>query len=143
MLKSFNLSNKTLFYYDCEKQTIARFPSKSNLLMKGSDNSLYFGLKTNETVSKILCEFFHVKNINQINGLNFDMSSGGEIVNVIININAEGQIQIKICKDGTIGRLTSNYAFNEMIDYDFTNMLLVVDFKHREIRFKDPNELKL
>lgn len=143
MLKSFSLSTKTLFYYDCEKQTIARFPSNSNLLMKGSDNSLYFGMKSNEIVKKILCDFFNVKNIDQINGLNFDMSSGGEIVNVIVNINADGQIQIKICKDGTIGRLASNYAFNEMIDYDFTKMLLVVDFKHKEIRFKNPNELKL
>lgn len=143
MLKTCSLSNNSLFYYDIEKQTIARFPSNSNLLLKGSDNSLYFGMTSNSSIKKIFCDFFKVKDINSINGLNFDMSCGGEIVNVIVNLNAEGQIQIKICKDGTMGRLASNYAFNEMKEFDFKKMLIVVDFKHKEIRFKDPNELKL
>ena len=58
-------------------------------------------------------------------------------------LNAEGQIQIKICKDGTMGRLAANYAFKEMKEFDFTKMLLVVDFQGKEIRFKDPNELQL
>lgn len=143
MLKSFNLSTRSVFYYDTERKTLARFPSKSNLLPHGSDNSLYFGMKSNDEVSKMFCEFFNVKKIDNINGLNFDMSCGGEIVNVVINLNAEGQIQVKICKDGTMGRLTSNYSFDEMQEFDFTKMLIVVDFMHKEIRFKNPNELRL
>ena len=143
MLKTCSLSKKIFFYYDMEKQTIARFPSKSNLLSRGSDNSLYFGITSNDYVSKLLCDFFNVTSIDKINGLNFDMDSGGELVNVVINLNAEGQIQIKICKDGTMGRLAANYAFKEMKEFDFTKMLLVVDFQGKEIRFKDPNELQL
>lgn len=143
MLKTYDLSKKLTIYYDVDRQTIARTPTKANLLSRGSDNSLYFGITTNEAVCKIFCDFFKVNKIEEINSLNYDMSCGGEIVNVVINLNAEGQIQIKICKDGTIGRLTSNFAFAEMVEYDFTKMLLVVDFKHKEIRFKDPYKLEL
>lgn len=143
MLKSCSLSKNSLFYYDNEKMTIARFPTQSNLLQKGSDNSLYFGMKQNEDIAKIFVNFFKKKNIDEINGLNFDMQCGDDQANVVVNLNAEGQIQIKICKDGTMGRLTDNYAFNMMKEYDFTKMLLVVDFNNKEIRFKDPNELNL
>ena len=48
-------------YYDIEKQTIARFPSNSNLLLKGSDNSLYFGMTSNSSIKKIFCDFFLVQ----------------------------------------------------------------------------------
>ena len=143
MLRSYALSKKNIIYYDIEKKTIARFPSNSNLLAKGSDNSLYFGMDKNEDVKKIFCELFKKNNIREISGLNFDMKCGYEDVNVVLNINAEGQIQIKLMKDGTMSRLTNNYAFTEMKQFDFTKMLLVIDFTNKEVRFKDPEDLFL
>ena len=143
MLRSYALSKKNIIYYDLEKKTIARFPSNSNLLAKGSDNSLYFGMDKNEDIKKIFCELFEKNNIKEISGLNFDMKCGFDDVNVVLNINAEGQIQIKLMKDGTMCRLTNNYAFNEMKQFDFTKMLLVIDFINKEVRFKDPNDLFL
>lgn len=143
MLRSYALSKKNIIYYDIEKKTIARFPSNSNLLAKGSDNSLYFGMDKNEDVKKIFCELFNKNNIREISGLNFDMKCGYEDVNVVLNINAEGQIQIKLMKDGTMSRLTNNYAFTEMKQFDFTKMLLVIDFTNKEVRFKDPEDLFL
>lgn len=143
MLRSYALSKKNIIYYDIEKKTIARFPSNSNLLAKGSDNSLYFGMDRNEDVKKIFCELFKKNNIREISGLNFDMKCGYEDVNVVLNINAEGQIQIKLMKDGTMSRLTNNYAFTEMKQFDFTKMLLVIDFTNKEVRFKDPEDLFL
>ena len=143
MLKTCNLSKKSFFYYDIENLTIARFPSKSNLKTKGSDNSLYFGMKNNDDAKSVFCDFFNVKTIEKINGLNFDMKCGYETVNVIVNINAEGQIQIKIMKDGTMNRLASNNSFDNMISLNYTQMLLVIDFKNKEIRFKNPIELYL
>ncbi len=144
MLKTYHqYGKKFYFYYDTEKQTIARFPTKSNLLLNGSDNSLFFGLTSDATLCKLMCEFFGVSRIKEISGLSYEMSCGGEMVDVVVNVNAEGQIQIKLCKNGTMGRLSSNYAFEEMREIDFTQWLIVIDFKHKEIRFKDPQELKL
>ena len=143
MLKSYSLSRNNIFYYDINKKTIARFPSNSNLLSKGSDNSLYFGMTSNEDVKKIFCDFFGKKNIKEISGLNFDMACGYDDVNVVVNINGEGQIQIKLMKDGTMNRLTSDYSFNEMKQFDFTKMLIVIDFLNKEVRFKNPEDLFL
>lgn len=143
MLKSYSFSKNTLFYYDIENKTIARFPTHSNLKIKGSDNSLYFGMSNIVPLQEIFTSLFDVKKIDQISGLNFDFNCGYENVNVVVNINAEGQIQIKIMKDGTMGRLADNHSFDKMISYDYTKMLLVVDFKNKQIRFKDPIELLL
>lgn len=144
MIETCPFSNRgNIFYYDIEKKVIARFPSKSNLLSKGSDNSLYFGTNKNENIVKIFCKLFDVKKIDEISNLNYDMKSGNDNVNVILNLNFEGQIQIKIMKDGTMSRLSQNFAFRKMKQYDFTKMLIVIDFNNREIRFKDPNELSL
>jgi hypothetical protein len=141
MLKSCSLSKNRVFYYDIEAKTIARFPSKSNLLPNGSDNSLYFGMRSSEMICSIFCQLFGVNDIAEISGLNFDMKCGDEIVNVVLNLNKQGQVQVKIMKNGTISRLTTNYSFSEMKEFDFTKMLLVIDFKNKEIRFKNPKEL--
>ena len=143
MVNVFNLSKNSAFYYDCENKTLGRFPTKSNLKAHGSDNSLYFGMISNNRLCKIFCDLFKVDDITKIYGKNFDMTCGNEKVNVICNINKEGQIQIKLAKDGTMYRLTSNYAFDNMIDYDFTKMLIVIDFIKKEVRFKNPKELLL
>ena len=131
------------FYYDLENKTVARFPTKSNIKPHGSDNSLYFGMVGNKEVESIFCKLFDVKTITNVSNKNFDMQCGDETVNVVCNLNAEGQIQVKIMKDGTMFRLTNNYSFDRMKEYDFTKMLIVVDFLNKQIRFKDPNELIL
>lgn len=144
MLKTYcQYRKKFYFYYDVEAQTIARFPTKSNLRLSGSDNSLFFGLTSDANLCDLLCEFFSVSKIENISTLTYKMKCGKETVDVALNVNAEGQIQVKVCKNGTMGRLASNYAFEEMKEIDFTQWLIVVDFARKEIRFKDPKELKL
>lgn len=143
MLRYYNLSKNNYFYYDLDNKTIARFPTKSNLSLHGSDNSLYFGMISNEEVYELFCNFFTVKDLNAINGKDYEMKCGIDDVKVVFNINAQGQIQIKIKNDGTMGRLANNYAFEKMKNIDFTKMLIVVDFLKMEIRFKDPSELEL
>ena len=64
MLQTYNLAG-TVIYYDSDKKVIARYPSKSNLLLKGADNSLYFGMTSNSDVDKIFCKIFSVSNINE------------------------------------------------------------------------------
>ena len=143
MLNSYTLTKTAPVYYDLERKTIGRFPSNSNLLMKGSDNSLYFGIKDNEKTASIFCQLFDVKSIDKISGLVFEMKCGNEKVNVVVNINLQGQIQIKIPKDGALNRLTNCYSFEKMEAIDFTRRIVVIDFLNKEIRFKDPNDLIL
>ena len=142
MLQTYSLAG-TVIYYDAYKKILARCPSKSNLLLKGADNSLYFGIATNNEVAKIFCKIFNVSSVKKIQDLKYDLSFCGEIIEVFININAEGQVQVRFNNDGTIGRILSRYADEELRNIDFTKMLLVVDFCHKEIRVKDPDELRL
>ena len=142
MLQTYSLAG-TVIYYDAHKKILARCPSKSNLLLKGADNSLYFGIATNNEVAKIFCKIFNVSSVKKIQDLKYDLSFCGEIIEVFININAEGQVQVRFNNDGTIGRILSRYADEELRNIDFTKMLLVVDFCHKEIRVKDPDELRL
>lgn len=143
MVQAIKLNKRNVIYYDVEKKTIARFPTKSNLIDASSDNSLYFGLVGNEEVEKVICSILDVTNINEMSGKKYNMKCGSEIVNVICNINSQSQIQIKVAKDGSMGKLASDYAYNRMKEYDFTKMLIVVDFANCELRIKDPLELDL
>lgn len=143
MLNSYALTKTTPIYYDIERKCIGRYPSNSNLLMKGSDNSLYFGIKDNVKTTDIFCRLFNVKKIEDISGLSYTMKCGNETVNVVVNVNFQGQIQIKIPKDGALNRLTNLYSFEKMEAIDFTKRIVVIDFFKKEIRFKDPNELIL
>ena len=71
------------------------------------------------------------------------MKCGNEMVDVVLNVNFQGQIQIKIPKDGALNRLTNLYSFERMENIDFTKRIVVIDFLKKEIRFKDPSELIL
>lgn len=143
MLSSYALTKQSPVYYDLERKTIGRYPSNSNLLMKGSDNSLYFGIKDNVKTVEVFRQLFKVKNIDDISGLTYSMKCGNEVVDVTVNINHQGQIQIKIPKDGALNRLTNLYSFEKMESIDFTKRIVVIDFLNSEIRFKDPNDLVL
>ena len=143
MVKTYSLNKNNTYYYDLDNKCIARFPSKSNLLPNGSDNSLYFGNKNNECVQSIFCSLFEVDSIDKINGKHYKMKCIDEKVDLETNINADGQVQLKIMKNGTMFRLANNYSLIEMKKWDFTKMLLVVDFANNEIRFKNPKELYL
>ena len=100
-------------------------------------------MTSNSDVDKIFCKIFSVSNIKKIQDLKYDLSFCGEIIEVFININAEGQIQVRFNNDGTIGRILSKYEDAEHEKIDFTKMLLVVDFSHNEIRVKNPAIFKL
>ena len=143
MLKSCELTSTASFYYDADKKTIARFPTNSNLIPKGSDNSLYFGMTSNRKAYKAICELFGIKDLSKISGTVFPMSCGSNDVDVTFNINAQGQMQLKLSKDGILYKLTNDFAYRSMIAFDFTKVLLVFDFVNKEIRFKDPNLLSL
>lgn len=45
------ISDKLIIYCDYERKIIERVPSQSNLSKIGLDNSLYFGMKTNNTIT--------------------------------------------------------------------------------------------
>lgn len=135
MLQTYTLSG-TVIYYDIERKTIARIPSKSNLLLKGADNSLYFGIKSNTEIAKVFCNIFSVTNIKKIQDLKYGLSFCGEIVDVFLNINKDEQIQVRFPGDGTIGRLLSKYADAEKEEIDYSQALIVLDFAHGEMRIK-------
>ena len=143
MLRSCELSSTASFYYDLDKKTIARFPTNSNIIPKGSDNSLYFGMIANKKAQKIFKDFFGVKDLTSFSGTVFPMICGSNDVDVTFNINAQGQIQLKLSKDGILYKLTNDYSYKSMSRFDFTKVLLVFDFVNNEIRFKDPNLLAL
>ena len=143
MLKSCELSKSSYFYYDLESKAIARFPTKSNLILKGSDNSLYFGMITNDRACEVLRKLFKVKKIEDIENTVFKMACGNNDVDVVFNINAQGQLQFKLLKDGVMNKLAGDYAFKNDYRHEFTKMLLVLDFKNLTIRFKDSRDLVL
>src|SRR5690554_4060028 len=108
-MESYKLGGKVVYYFDLNSQTIARIPTKSNLKFKGSDNSLYFGLISNKGSKEILCALLKNKNIEELNGHFYEMLSYGLKVQVELNINKEGQIQLKLGQDGLMRRLFLNY----------------------------------
>ncbi len=98
---------------------------------------------TNAIACKVFYDFFGTKKIEKLQGKTFDMTCEENDVKVVFNINAQGQIQLKLLKDGFMRKLANDYSFTKMQAFDFTKMLLVLDFEKNEIRFKDPNELRL
>ena len=142
MLLTYTKKN-LVFYYDLEEKKIGRFPTKSNLYKNGSDNNLFFGLDNDKNVCNIFRSLFNVSKIAAIKGMSFSMICGEENVQVELNINAQRQIQIKICKNGTTSRLANDYCYEKIVERDMTKMLLVLDFSRREIHFTDPSIFKL
>lgn len=141
-MQSFKIRNN-IVYFDETKRTIARIPTSSNLKKTGSDNSLYFGTTANETTKDILRKIVGTKNFNDINGLNLEMFGYGAPVDVTLNINNQGQIQIKINHNGMMRKLFDKFqlTIKEIIPED--QVLIVIDFRNLEIRFKKLSDLDL
>lgn len=142
-MESYKLKSKIVFYYDFNNQTIARIPTKSNLKYKGSDNSLYFGTISNIGSKEIFCELLRKKSIDKINGLNMKMMGYGIPVDVNFNINKEGQIQIKVMHDGMMRKLFEKFQLTIKESIEESKVLIVIDFKNFDIRFKKIVDLEL
>lgn len=150
MLQTYSLGSN-IVYFDYELQTIARQPTKSNLRSKGSDNSLYFGIASSLEICNILCKFFHVKKIGDLQGKTFSMKCGYSNVTIEFNINKQGQIQSKMIldnsKDGVMNSLFMDYILNYNGTINGTintnHFLIILDFLNQKIRFKNIDELCL
>ena len=142
-MSSIKISNFEVFY-EIENMTIGRRPSKSNLKQHGSDNSLYFGTTANEQMCDILCKMFKYESINEFHDKNFDMKSHGGIdVIVSTNINKEGQLQIKINKNGMMHDIFNGFLMDEMDDIDPKDIIIVVDFKNLNVRIRKIKDFRL
>lgn len=142
-MSSIKISNFEVFY-EIENMTIGRRPSKSNLKQYGSDNSLYFGMISNEQMCDILCKMFNYKSINEFHNKNFDMKSHGGIdVVVSTNINKDGQLQIKLNKNGMMHDIYNGFLMDEMDDVDPKDIIIVVDFKNLNVRVRKIKDFRL
>lgn len=131
-------------YYEIENMTIGRKPSKSNLKEHGSDNSLYIGLKTNEQISDMLCKMFNYKDILEFHDKSFQMKSHGGIeVLVTTNINKDGQLQIKINKNGMMHEIYNEFLLDSMEDINPNDIIIVVDFKKMNVRVRKISDFRL
>lgn len=138
MLRTYKRNRNFCIFYDIENKIIARYPTNSNLKVTGSDNSLYFGLVNDPVAVGIMKAILEISNIYDMQDKEFNMNCCGEIAHVKLNINHEGQLQVKIVENGMMSRLTTNYAYTTLQEIDFTKMLFVIDFLNKEIRFSKP-----
>ena len=143
MLESISLNSKLIFYYDVEKGTIARKPSKSNLLRVSSDNSLYCGVVGNKACEKMLCSIFGLKRISQFNERTIEMSGYGISCKVYLKISKQQQLQIKIDDDPIMHDLFNSFLLEEMEPLSCDEVLLVLDIKNKKIRFKKIRDMEL
>lgn len=143
MLESISLGSKLVWYYDVDKQVLARKPSKSNLLKVSSDNSLYCGVIGNKQSEKMLCAIFGLKKISMFDGLSIDMDGYGINCKVYLKISKQNQMQIKIGDDPVMHDLFNAYLLEMMEELTNEDVLLVIDVKNKKIRFKKIKEMEL
>ena len=145
-MKMWKCNDKEVFICDTEKKVIARRPTKSNLKITGSDNSLYFGTINDGPAVKTICKILSIPSLKKFKeNVQFKMQSGSFVVNMKTNVNKDGQIQFKIEKDGLLYLLFEEWCLmkglleSEVID----NLIIVFDFKNMEIRFNTFPEINL
>ncbi len=143
MIESVSLNSKLIWYYDIEKGTIARKPSKSNLLKVSSDNSLYCGVVGNKASEKMLCSIFGLKRIAQFDEQIIEMSGYGISCKVYLKISKQQQLQIKIGDDPIMYDLFNSFLLEKMEPLSSDDVLLVLDVKNKKIRFKKIKEMEL
>jgi len=135
-MDSISLDRRTKIYFDIHNKIIGRKPTKSNLRHTGSDNSLYIGMSNNEIMSGVIKKIFSCSSVNDYKNKEYTMNAYGINVHVSTNINKDGQLQIKICGNGTMYLILSNYKkfFNRVNEQE---LILFVDFKNNKIYFKE------
>ena len=143
MLESISLGSKLVWYFDVDKQVIARKPSKSNLLKVSSDNSLYCGVVGNKESEKMLCAIFRLKKISMFDGMSMDMNGYGISCKVYLKISKQNQLQIKIGDDPVMYDLFNAFLLETMESLTNEDVLLVLDIKNKMIRFKKIKEMEL
>lgn len=136
-MATFSLSKNNSFNYDIEKKTLSRLPTSSNMKEKGSDNSLYFGMTSNAEVKNIFCRIFDVNDIDEIQGKTFKMKFYSLEVDTVLNINKEGQIQIKMGKNGIMNKLFQFHIYHKMKSYNEDYPEILFDFLNNKISFCD------
>lgn len=135
---------KVDLYYEIDNKTIGRMPSNSNLKTNGSDNSLYLGMKKNEQLCDIICKIFKYSSIDEFDGKEFDMKSyGGIDVMVSTNINNDGQIQIRINKNGMMRDIYTEFLLEQEDDIQPQDVIIVVDFINMNVRIKKIKDFRL
>lgn len=135
-MEKIQISNKLTIYCDYDGKIIGRTPSPSNLSESGSDNSLYFGMKTNEKCSEIVCKILDIPFISSFSGRSFNMDFYGENIEVQTNINNDGQLQFKIVGNGQMHHLLQKYQEinKHLITKDF---IIFLDFMNNRVLFEE------
>lgn len=133
----FEQRGRILFEYDIKERTLARQLTKSNVKEVGSDNSLYFGMVSNDDVVKILVKIFDVKDISEVNQRELTMSFYSENIDILLNINAQGQIQIKMMKNGLLHKMFNRFVYEEMEERNPEEIEIVFDMSNKKICFSD------
>ncbi len=118
-------------YYSIRGRTLGRAPSKSNIKPTCSDNSLYFGMITDEKITSIICEMFGLNNINEFSGKRERFVYQDFSVWVSTNINKQGQIQIKIEGNGSMYKLLT--MFKAKREIDINRVVFFVEFNNKKI----------
>lgn len=136
-MKTLYLSKNNFFNYDVETKVLSRFPTASNMKEKGSDNSLYFGMTSNVEVKDIFCKIFDVDVIDDIQGKTFQMKFYSIDVEVILNINSEGQVQLKMKKNGIMYKLLQLHMYHKMEFFHDKIPQISFDFLRNKISFND------
>ena len=141
MIQSAKL-NKAVIYYDVEKRAIGRTPTASNMLQYGADNSLYFGIIGKSSLEEPLKLVLGVSSLSQADKKAFIFDSYGNRAKVIFNLNAEGQIQLKM-EGRTLFECFSDYMFFHSQKLNWNDYIVVLDFVTRQISFKPKRDLEL
>ena len=135
-MEKIQISKKLTIYCDYEGKLIGRMPSPSNLSAFGSDNSLYFGMMSNDICSKIVCRILDIPFISSFSGRSFNMDFYGENIEVQTNINNGGQLQFKIVGNGQMHHLLQKYQEinKHLVKNDF---IIFLDFMNNRIIFEE------
>ena len=134
--------NKAIIYFDLEKRAIGRAPTQSNMKNYGADNSLYFGIVGKSSLEEPIKKILRVEDLNQASGRSFPFCCYGEDVSIVLNINAEGQIQLKF--DGTsMFMCFAALRFESPSTPSWEDYIIVLDFEHLRMMFKPKKDLEL
>jgi hypothetical protein len=128
------------FFFDEKNKVIGRVPTLSNLKIQGSDNSLYFGSIDNFEVASVFCDIFEIKNITEFDKKSYMMDLNGFKYKILTNINNDGQIQIKVCGDGSIADLFAKYQVFQGYHHGQTESVLFFDFLNMTIYFREKEQ---